>query len=42
MKLTSLEKLRRSLVEEQSVVTVPNKIAKKARESLENMFALTE
>ena len=42
MKLTSLERLRRSLVEEQGVVTVPNKIAKKARESLENMFALTE
>ncbi len=42
MKLNTLERLHRSLKEEQIVVTVQRDIAEKARKSLEKMFELTE
>lgn len=42
MKLTTLERLYRSLKEEQNLIIVPRNIAKKASESLEKMFKLTE
>jgi len=38
MKLTTLERLYASLVEEKNVVKVPESVAKKARSSLERMF----
>ncbi len=41
MKLTTLERLYRSLKEEQNLVTVPRNIAKKANKALERMFTLT-
>lgn len=40
MKLSTLERLYRSLLEERNLVTVPRKVAEKARRSLERMFAL--
>lgn len=42
MKLNTLERLHRSLKEEQSIITVQKDIAEKARKSLEKMFDLTE
>jgi quinolinate synthase len=41
MKLTTLERLHRSLMEETNLVTVSRGVAKKARRSLESMFALS-
>ncbi|UCB61271.1 MAG: quinolinate synthase NadA, partial [Candidatus Bathyarchaeota archaeon] len=42
MKLTTLERLYRSLKEEHNVVTVPDTVAKKASEALNRMFTLTD
>lgn len=42
MKLTTLERLYRSLKEEQNLVSVPKSIAKKANMALNKMFTLTE
>ncbi len=42
MKLTTLERLYHSLKEEENIITVLPRIAKKARKSLERMFTLTE
>ncbi|MFP3985884.1 MAG: quinolinate synthase NadA [Candidatus Bathyarchaeia archaeon] len=42
MKLTTLERLYRSLKEEHVLVTVPENVAKKAKKALEKMFALAE
>lgn len=42
MKLTTLERLYRSLKTEQNFVLVPKSVAKKANRALEKMFALTE
>lgn len=42
MKLTTLERLHHSLKEEENIITVLPRIAKKARKSLERMFTLTE
>jgi len=42
MKLTTLEKLYRSLREEQTCITIPRSIAKKARKSLMKMFSLSQ
>jgi len=42
MKLTTLERLYRSLKEEQNLVVVSESIAKKANKALEKMFILTE
>jgi quinolinate synthase len=41
MKLTTLERLYRSLKEEQNVITIPKSVAKKANKALEKMFILT-
>jgi quinolinate synthase len=38
MKLTPLDRIYASLLEEKHVVTVPEAVAKKARASLERMF----
>jgi quinolinate synthase len=40
MKLTTLERLYRSLLEERNLVAVPRKVVEKARRSLERMFVL--
>jgi len=42
MKLTTLERLYRSLKEEQNVIVVPESVAEKAKGALEKMFTLTE
>jgi quinolinate synthase len=42
MKLTTLERLYRSLREERNVIVVPEDVAEKAREALKKMFTLTE
>jgi quinolinate synthase len=42
MKLTTLERLYRSLRDEQNLVTVPVSVAKKASKSLDRMFALIQ
>lgn len=42
MKLTTLERLYRSLKDEQNVVVVPRSVAKKASQSLERMLSLSK
>jgi len=42
MKLTTLERLYRSLKEEQNLITVSSSIAERANRALEKMFALTK
>ena len=41
MKLTTLERLYRSLMDEKNLVTVPRDVAKRASKSLEKMFTLS-